>query len=70
MSWQINAMRILISESQPGQLLAEPGTVEIEASGVSERRGRRLFGGIDPVKKHGPGTVADLRVVTPSGDSD
>jgi hypothetical protein len=23
---------------------------------------------IDPVKKHGPGIVADLRVVTPTGD--
>ena len=37
-------------------------------SGVSERRGRSLFGGIDPVSKHGPGTVADLRVVTPLSD--
>ena len=33
------------------------------------RSGRPLFGdGSDPVKKHGPGTAADLALVTPSGD--
>ena len=33
------------------------------------RSGRPLFGdGSDPVKKHGPGTAADLTLVTPSGD--
>ncbi|MGH7161926.1 MAG: hypothetical protein ACREID_00465, partial [Planctomycetota bacterium] len=32
------------------------------------RSGRRLFGDGDPEKKHGPGTAADLRVVTPTGD--
>ena len=35
---------------------------------VSGRSGRQLVGDEDPVKKHGPGAVADLRVVTPSGD--
>ena len=29
-----------------------------------------LFGGLDPVKKRGPWAVADLRVVTLSGDSE
>jgi len=29
-----------------------------------------LFGGLDPVEKRGPWAVADLRVVTPSGDRD
>ena len=32
------------------------------------RSGRWLFGGINPVKKHGPWAVADLRVVTRSSD--
>jgi transposase-like protein len=33
------------------------------------RSGRPLFGdGSDPVKKHGPGTAADLALVTPLGD--
>lgn len=34
----------------------------------SEGSGRKLFGGLDPVKKRGPWAVADLRMVTPSGD--
>jgi len=33
-------------------------------SALSRRRGRWLFGGEDPVKKHGPGSAADLQVVT------
>ena len=33
-----------------------------------EGSGRWLFGGINPVKKHGPWAVADLRVVTRSSD--
>ena len=32
------------------------------------RERRWLFGGINPVKKHGPWAVADLRVVTRSSD--
>jgi len=32
------------------------------------RSGRRLFDGCHPRKKHGPGRVADLAVVTPRGD--
>jgi transposase len=32
------------------------------------RSDRLLIGGNDPVKKHGPGFLADVRVVTPSGD--
>jgi transposase len=32
------------------------------------RSDRRPFGGADPVKKHGPGNCADVRVVTPCGD--
>jgi len=35
-----------------------------------EGSGRKVFGGSDPVKKRGPWVVADLRVVTPSGDPD
>ena len=35
-----------------------------------EGSGRKLFGGSVPVKKRGPWAVADLRVVTPSGDPD
>jgi putative transposase len=35
-----------------------------------EGSGRRIFGGLDPVKKRGPWAVADLRVVTPGGDPD
>ena len=35
-----------------------------------EGSGRRVFGGADPVKKLGPWAVADLRVVTPTGDPD
>jgi putative transposase len=35
-----------------------------------EGSGRRVFGGFDPVKKRGPWAVADLRVVTLSGDPD
>ena len=35
-----------------------------------EGSGRTVFGGLDPVKKCGPWAVADLRVVTPSGDPD
>ena len=35
---------------------------------ASEGSGRWLFGGINPVKKHGPWAVADLRVVTRSSD--
>ena len=34
----------------------------------AEGSGRELFGGLDPVKKRGPWAVADLRMVTPSGD--
>jgi hypothetical protein len=34
----------------------------------AEGSGRWLFGGINPVKKHGPWAVADLRVVTRSSD--
>jgi hypothetical protein len=34
----------------------------------SEGSGRKVFGGCDPVKKRGPWAVADLRVVTLSGD--
>ena len=29
------------------------------------RSGRTLIGAVEPVKKHGPGVAADLRVVTP-----
>jgi transposase len=36
----------------------------------AEGSGRTVFGGLDPVKKPGPWAVADLRVVTPSGDPD
>jgi transposase len=36
----------------------------------AEGSGRPLFGGIDPAKKRGPWAVADLRMVTPSGDPD
>ena len=36
--------------------------------GWPEGSSRMLFGGFDPVKKRGPWAVADLRVVTPSGD--
>src|SRR6202035_2224934 len=35
---------------------------------LPEGSGRHDFGGIYPVKKHGPWVVAHLRVVTPSGD--
>ena len=35
-----------------------------------EGSGRKVFGGFDPVKKRGPWAVADLRVVTPTGDPD
>jgi transposase len=35
-----------------------------------EGSGRRVFGGLDPVKKRGPWAVADFRVVTPVGDPD
>jgi hypothetical protein len=35
-----------------------------------EGSGRKVFGGFDPVKKPGPWAVADLRVVTLSGDPD
>ncbi len=35
-----------------------------------EGSGRKVFGGPDPVKKRGPWAVADLRVVTSSGDPD
>ncbi len=34
-----------------------------------ERSGRQLTGAPEPVKKHGPGVAADLRVVTPFGRS-
>jgi transposase len=34
----------------------------------NEGSGRWLFGGINPVKKHGPWAVADLRVVTRLSD--
>ena len=34
----------------------------------SEGSDRKLFGGFDPAKKRGPWAVADLPVVTPSGD--
>jgi hypothetical protein len=35
---------------------------------LPEGSGRYDFGGMYPVKKHGPWVVAHLRVVTPSGD--
>jgi transposase len=35
-----------------------------------EGSGRRVFGRADPVKTLGPWAVADLRVVTPTGDPD
>ena len=34
------------------------------------KSGRQLFGDVIPVKKHGPGRVAYLAVVTPLGDPD
>jgi transposase len=40
------------------------------ASLNSRGSGRKVFGGFNPVKKRGPWAVADLRVVTPSGDPD
>jgi hypothetical protein len=32
------------------------------------RSDRSFIGGTDPVKKHGPGMYADLRLVMPLGD--
>jgi len=53
-----------------GPHLQEKKLVRGHTWGEAGSRGRPLFGGIDPVKKHGPGTIADLCVVTPAGDPD